>query len=105
MQPPFLGCFIDAVSILVLISPVALPIIRSLGIDPVYFGVLLVLNICLGALTPPVGTCLFVASSVGGVSLTKTSRAILPIVLLAIVCLLVPIFFPAVIMFLPSLLR
>lgn len=105
MQPPFLGCFIDAVSILVLISPVALPIIRSLGIDPVYFGVLLVLNICLGALTPPVGICLFVASSVGGVSLTKTSRAILPIVLLAIVCLLVPIFFPAVIMFLPSLLR
>lgn len=101
----FLGCFIDAVSILVLISPVALPIIRSLGIDPVYFGVLLVLNICLGALTPPVGTCLFVASSVGGVSLMKTSRAILPIVLLAIVCLLVAIFFPAVIMLLPSLLR
>ncbi len=101
----FLGCFIDAVSILVLISPVALPIIRSLGIDPVYFGVLLVLNICLGALTPPVGTCLFVASSVGGVSLTKTSRAILPIVVLAIASLLVAIFFPAVIMYLPSLLR
>ncbi|HRV99648.1 MAG TPA: TRAP transporter large permease subunit, partial [Aminobacteriaceae bacterium] len=101
----FLGCFIDAVSILVLISPVALPIIRSLGIDPVYFGVLLVLNICLGALTPPVGTCLFVASSVGGVNLTKTSRAILPIVLLAVFCLALAIFFPAVILFLPSLLR
>ncbi len=83
----------------------ALPIIRSLGIDPVYFGVLLVLNICLGALTPPVGTCLFVASGVGGVNLTKTSRAILPIVVLAILCLGLAILFPAVIMYLPSLLR
>ncbi|MBN1333744.1 MAG: TRAP transporter large permease [Synergistales bacterium] len=101
----FLGCFIDAVSILVLISPVALPLIKLSGIDPVYFGVLLVLNICIGALTPPVGTCLFVASGVGNVDLEKSSRAILPIVLIAVISLFLAILFPSVIMYLPTMIQ
>lgn len=98
----FLGCFIDAVSILVLISPVALPLIKIAGIDPVYFGVLLILNISIGALTPPVGTCLFVASGVGDVDLAKSSKAVLPIVLIAVLFLLSVIVFPQIIMFLPG---
>lgn len=101
----FLGCFIDAVSILVLISPVALPLIKIAGIDPIYFGVLLVLNICIGALTPPVGTCLFVASGVGNVDLAKSSRAVLPIVLIAVISLFMAIIFPSVIMYLPEMIR
>lgn len=101
----FLGCFIDAVSILVLISPVALPLIKIAGIDPIYFGVLLVLNICIGALTPPVGTCLFVASGVGNVDLAKSSKAVLPIVLIAVLSLLMAIIFPSVIMFLPEMIK
>ncbi len=101
----FLGCFIDAVSILVLISPVALPLIKIAGIDPIYFGVLLVLNICIGALTPPVGTCLFVASGVGNVDLAKSSRAVLPIVLIAVISLLMAILFPSVIMYLPEMIK
>ncbi len=101
----FLGCFIDAVSILVLISPVALPLIKIAGIDPIYFGVLLVLNICIGALTPPVGTCLFVASGVGNVDLAKSSRAVLPIVLIAVISLLMAIIFPSVIMYLPEMIK
>ncbi len=101
----FLGCFIDAVSILVLISPVALPLIKIAGIDPIYFGVLLVLNICIGALTPPVGTCLFVASGVGNVDLAKSSRAVLPIVLIAVISLFMAIIFPSVIMYLPEMVK
>ncbi|MDR1977469.1 MAG: TRAP transporter large permease [Synergistaceae bacterium] len=98
-----LGCFIDAVSIIVLITPVAIPLIGSLGIDPVYFGLLLVLNVCIGALTPPVGTCLFVASSVGRISLGETAKSALPIVLIATVGLVILILFPGILMFLPNL--
>lgn len=98
-----LGCFIDAVSIIVLITPVAIPIVNSLGIDPVYFGLLLVLNVCIGALTPPVGTCLFVASGVGKVDLMETARSAVPIVLIAMAGLLFLILFPGVLMFLPNL--
>jgi tripartite ATP-independent transporter DctM subunit len=98
-----LGCFIDAVSIIVLITPVAIPIIHSLAIDPVYFGLLLVLNVCIGALTPPVGTCLFVASGVGGVPLSETAKSVLPIVLIATAGLVVLILFPGILMFLPNL--
>jgi C4-dicarboxylate transporter DctM subunit len=98
-----LGCFIDAVSIIVLITPVAIPIIHTLGIDPVYFGLLLVLNVCIGALTPPVGTCLFVASSVGKVNLGDTAKSALPIVIIAVIGLVVLILFPGILMFLPNL--
>jgi C4-dicarboxylate transporter DctM subunit len=98
----FLGCFIDAVSIIVLITPVALPVIHQLGIDPVLFGLLLVCNVCIGALTPPVGTCLFVASGVGRVDLSKTAVAVLPIVCIAIVALVLGILFPNVLMWLPD---
>ena len=99
----FLGCFIDAVSIIVLITPVALPVIHQLGIDPVLFGLLLVCNVCIGALTPPVGTCLFVASSVGRVDLSKTAVAILPIVCIAVAALVLGILFPQALLWLPDM--
>jgi tripartite ATP-independent transporter DctM subunit len=98
-----LGCFIDAVSIIVLITPVSIPVIHRLGIDPVYFGLLLVLNVCIGALTPPVGTCLFVASNVGKVKLSETVKGALPIVVIAIAGLVALILFPGALMFLPNL--
>ena len=67
------------------------------------FGLLLVLNVCIGALTPPVGTCLFVASGVGKVDLLETARSAIPIVLIAIGGLLLLILFPDFLMFLPNL--
>jgi TRAP-type C4-dicarboxylate transport system permease large subunit len=100
----FLGMFIDAVSIIVLITPVATPILMRLGVDPVYFGLLLVFNVCIGALTPPVGTCLFVASSAGKIPLDKIIKAIFPIVCIELVWLFLAILFPNVLMFLPNLL-
>ena len=99
-----LGMFIDAVSIIILITPVAIPILTQLGVDPVYFGLLVVFNVCIGALTPPVGTCLFVASSAGKIDLLKIVKAVGPIVAVELVWLSLTIIFPGVLMFLPNLL-
>lgn len=97
-----LGCFMDAVAIVVLISPIMLPILYQLGIDTVFFGVLLIINVCIGALTPPVGTCLFVASKIGNVSLSKTVKAVVPMVAIAIALLTVSIIWPDLILVLPN---
>lgn len=97
-----LGCFMDALAIILLLSPMCLVVMKNIGIDPVFFGVLLVVNVCVGALTPPVGTCLFVASKVGEVSLVRTSKAVLPMVLLAVIVMALCVFFPDLVMFLPS---
>lgn len=99
-----LGCFMDAVAIVVLLSPIMLTVLHQLNIDPVFFGVLLVVNVCIGALTPPVGTCLFVASKIGKVSLAKTAKAVLPMVGIAVVLLALCIIFPNLVMGLPNLL-
>ncbi len=98
-----LGCFMDAVAIILLLSPLCLVVMKSVGIDPVFFGVLLVVNVCVGALTPPVGTCLFVASKVGNVSLVETSKAAIPMVLLAAALMVSCVLFPEIIMFLPTM--
>jgi C4-dicarboxylate transporter DctM subunit len=96
-----LGCFMDALAIILLLSPLCLVVMKDLGIDPVFFGVLLVVNVCVGALTPPVGTCLFVASKVGDVSLVRTSKAVIPMVALACLVMILCVLFPDLVMFLP----
>jgi C4-dicarboxylate transporter DctM subunit len=97
-----LGCFMDALAIILLLSPLCLVVMKNLGIDPVFFGVLLVVNVCVGALTPPVGTCLFVASKVGDVSLVRTSKAVLPMVALAGLVMILCVLFPDLVLFLPN---
>jgi len=98
-----LGCFIDPVSILILISPIALPIIKQIGMDPVHFGVVLTVNICIGSLTPPVGTLLFVCSRIGKVSFYDISKAILPMCLMVIGVLFLISLVPETVMYLPRL--
>jgi tripartite ATP-independent transporter DctM subunit len=98
-----LGCFIDPVSILILISPIALPIIKQIGMDPVHFGVVLTVNICVGSLTPPVGTLLFVCSRIGKVSFYDISKAILPMCLVVIGVLFLISLVPETVMYLPRL--
>lgn len=77
----FLDQVIDPVSILILICPIALPIVKQIGMDPVHFGVILTVNISIGALYPPVGL-LFVTSHIGKVPYYDISKAIMPRVLL-----------------------
>ena len=98
-----MGCFMDALAILMLLSPIVLVVTNRLGIDPVFFGVLMVVNICIGALTPPVGTCLFVAAKIGNVSLAKTCREILPMVFVVTLLLFLCVLFPNIVVGLPNL--
>jgi len=96
-----LGCFIDPVSILILMSPIALPIIKQIGMDPVHFGVIITVNICIGSLTPPVGTLLFVTSRIGNVNFYEISKAIIPMVVLVFGILLLISLVPDTVMYLP----
>lgn len=98
-----LGCFIDPVSILILICPIALPIIKQIGMDPVHFGVILTVNISIGALYPPVGELLFVTSRIGKVSYYDISKAIMPMVILLIGLLFLVSLVPDTVLYLPRL--
>jgi C4-dicarboxylate transporter DctM subunit len=96
-----LGCFIDPVSILILICPIALPIIKQIGMDPVHFGVILTVNISIGSLYPPVGELLFVTSRIGKVSYYDISKAVIPMVVLLIGLLFLVSLVPETVLYLP----
>jgi tripartite ATP-independent transporter DctM subunit len=99
----FVGTFMETIAALVILFPVLLPVATSVGMDPVHFGVMMVLNLVIGLSTPPVGVCLFVASSIGKVSIGKTSKALLPFLGASLVVLLLVAFIPEITLFLPSL--
>lgn len=99
----FVGMFIDTISALVVLTPILLPIVTSVGVDPVHFGVVLVANLALGFVTPPLGVNLFVASSVGGVKFEKIAIAVIPFIISMVICLLLITFIPALSTWLPSI--
>lgn len=98
------GMFIDTISALVVLTPILLPIVVAVGVDPVHFGVILVANLAIGFVTPPLGVNLFVASSVGNVKFEKIVISILPFLLTMIICLLVITYIPSLSLWLPNLL-
>ncbi len=98
------GMFIDTISALVILTPILLPIVVAVGVDPVHFGVILVANLAIGFITPPLGVNLFVASSVGNVKFEKIVVSVLPFLLSMIICLLVITYIPALSLWLPNLL-
>ena len=98
------GCFIDAVPALLIFAPIFCPTAQAYGINMVYFGVVMVIVLCIGLATPPVGINLYVASSVGGQPVHKIIPH-LPIPLMAIfVGTLLVVLFPGIVTFLPSVL-
>ncbi|KQL36796.1 MULTISPECIES: TRAP transporter large permease [Bacillaceae] len=96
------GMFIDTISALVILTPILLPIVVAVGIDPIHFGVILVSNLAIGFITPPLGVNLFVASSVGNVKFEKIVMAIIPFLFSMIICLIVITFIPSLSLWLPS---
>ena len=96
------GMFIDTISALVVLTPILLPIVVSVGVDPIHFGVILVANLAIGFITPPLGVNLFVASSVGNVKFEKIVIAIIPFLVSMLICLLVITYIPAMSLWLPS---
>lgn len=100
-----LGCIMDMAPIILIATPILLPVATSIGIDPVQFGIIMVLNCGIGLLTPPVGAVLFIGSAVGKVPMEKVVRAMMPFYLSMIGTLLLITFIPEISMFLPSLMK
>ncbi|WP_029918175.1 TRAP transporter large permease [Pelobacter seleniigenes] len=100
-----IGTVINASAAVVILTPIFLPVAIRLGIDPLGFGVLMVINLAIGCITPPVGLDLFVASAITKVPLERVMRASFPYLLALIATLMVFTFFPAIITFLPNLLH
>ena len=100
-----LGCIMDMSPIILIATPILLPIAQSIGIDPIQFGIMVILNCGIGLLTPPVGAVLFIGSGVAKIPMEKVVKATLPFYLCMIITLLLVTFVPAISMFIPNLLK
>ena len=100
----FVGTFMETLAALVILFPVLLKVAVGVDIDPIQFAIIAVLNLMIGLTTPPVGVCLFVTSSIGGISLGEISKAILPFLGVSLLVLLLVTYIPAISLFLPNLL-
>ncbi len=94
----------DANAAILILTPAIWPLITSVGIDPTHLGLVMVLNLMIGLLTPPVGMCLFTVSRVAKIPLEKMIRAVLPFYIPLLACLLLITFCPSIALFLPRML-
>jgi len=97
----FAGTFLDNAVAIVLLTPIFYPITVQVGIDPIFFGVLMVFALAIGQVTPPVGLCLFVACNISKVSIEKLSKAVIPFLVALIALLVVLNLIPDVILYIP----
>ena len=98
-----MGCILDAVPVMLLFFPVLLPIAIQLGIDPTHFGVIVVLNLMIGLLTPPIGALLFIQTKIAGLQFNELVRAIWPFTLALIAVLLLITYVPILVLWVPNL--
>lgn len=99
----FVGAFMETIAALLILFPVLLGVAVHVGVDPVQFAIIVVMNLVIGLTTPPVGVCLFVASSIGNISMERISKAGLPFLLVSIFILLLVTYIPQISLFLPGL--
>jgi TRAP-type C4-dicarboxylate transport system permease large subunit len=98
----FVGCFLEPTAAITILVPILLPIVRQLGIDPVHFGLVMVLNLMIGLLHPPMGLVLFVLARVARLSVERTTMAILPWLVPLLVSLALVTYIPAISLWLPN---
>ena len=99
----FVGMFMETIAALMILMPILLKPAIALGIDPIQFAIMCVLNLVIGLTTPPVGVCLFVASSIAKISVGRLSIALIPFIAVSLIVLLLVSFVPQVTLFLPNL--
>ncbi len=99
-----LGTFMDLAPMLLICTPIFLPVIATFGIDPVHFGIIMILNLGIGLLTPPVGPTMVVGCAIGRVSMEAVSRSILVFYIPMLIVLGLVTYFPALTLWLPSVL-
>ena len=97
------GTFLDNVIAILLLAPIFAPVITSLGIDPVYFGIIMVITLAIGQITPPVGTTLFVACNISGLSLEKLTSGVWAYLLMMMLPIVLIIAFPSIVMLIPNM--
>ena len=99
----FVGIFMDITPAVLIFTPILLPVVTSqLGMDPIHFGIVLIMNLCIGICTPPVGNVLFVGCSVAGLGIEKVIRPLIPFYIAMIIALLLVTFIPELSLWLPT---
>lgn len=98
-----LGCFVEGAAAIIIIAPIFAPIAVKLGIDPLHFGIVFVINLCIGLITPPLGLTLFVGCGIADISLEEISKAVVPFLIVEIAVLFLITYVPAIPLFLPNL--
>jgi tripartite ATP-independent transporter DctM subunit len=99
-----LGCLMDLAPLLLICTPILLPVVATFGVDPVHFGMIMLLNLGIGLLTPPVGATLFVGCAVGKVTMEEVMRGIWPFYGVMFAVLMLVTYIPAISLWLPRLL-
>jgi len=97
-----LGCFMEGTAAMIITVPIFLPIAEAYGVNPIMFGAIVVLNLMIGLITPPVGLCLYVACGISNISLERISKAIIPFLIAEIIVLLIVTYCPPVTLWLPK---
>jgi TRAP-type transport system large permease protein len=97
------GLFLEGIAAMLVLVPILHPIAVSMGVDPTHFGILVVFNLMIGLITPPMGLCLFVADSVANVGLGRLTRQIVPLFFVELLVLIIICFFPVTVIGLPHL--
>ena len=97
------GIFMDMTPAVLIFTPIFLPVVMELGIDPVHFGIIMVLNLCIGLCTPPVGAVLFIGVGVAKTTIQKVVRPLMPLFLAMILALILVSIFPEISLWLPRL--
>jgi len=98
----FVGIFMDITPAVLIFTPIFLPVIKSIGIDPIQFGIIMVVNLCIGLCTPPVGSVLFVGVGISKTSIEKVIKPLLPLFIAMIVALGLITYFPEITLWLPE---
>ncbi|NMA33680.1 MAG: TRAP transporter large permease, partial [Clostridiaceae bacterium] len=100
-----IGCFVDNIAAVIILTPILLPVVKMIGIDPIHFGLIITVNLACGFISPPYGINLFVASAISGESIESISREIIPAFVAMVGCLLLFTYFPIFTMGLLQLIR
>ena len=100
-----MGMFLDLTPAVLIFTPIFLPIVNSIGMSPVHFGIMLIMNLGIGSVTPPVGSCLFVGCSVGKVAIEGITKYIVPLFIAMVIALLLVTYIPAISLLLPYLFK
>jgi tripartite ATP-independent transporter DctM subunit len=95
------GTFMDMTPATLIFTPILLPAVMALGVDPVHFGIILITNLCIGLCTPPVGTCLFLACSVGNTTISRVVPRAVPFFIAMVIALLLITYIPGISLWLP----